>query len=70
MIVGILYLIATIGIGIVVVWSLKNDDVPLGGKTTGVLAMRETEPSPKDAARGSRRRADGGQPTDGGHGRP
>ncbi len=44
MVVGLLFLIATIGIGVIVMWSLKNDDVPLGGKTTGLLAIRQTLP--------------------------
>lgn len=41
---GFIFLLAIIGIGIVILWVRKNDKVPLDGETSGLLAMR-TAPS-------------------------
>ena len=40
---SVLYLFALIGIVIVVLWSVRNDRVPMNGRTRGLLAMREPE---------------------------
>ena len=43
---SILFLLAVIGIVVVVAWSVMNDNVPSNGKTRGLLAMRETPIEP------------------------
>ena len=36
---GFIFLLAIIGVGIVILWARRNDKVPLDGLTTGLLAM-------------------------------
>jgi len=38
---GFVFLMAIIGIGLVILWARRNDKVPLNGATTGLLAMTE-----------------------------
>ena len=38
---SILFLLAVVGIVVVVAWSVANDGVPLRGRTRGLLAMRD-----------------------------
>jgi hypothetical protein len=38
---SVLFLLAVVGIVVVVAWSVVNDRVPPNGKTRGLLAMRE-----------------------------
>jgi len=38
---GVLFLLAVIGIVVVVAWSVMNDRVPFDGRTRGLLAMRD-----------------------------
>lgn len=50
---GFIFLLAIIGIGIVILWAKRNDKIPPGGETTGLLAMRkprhERKPTPPPA---------------------
>jgi len=41
---SVLFLLAVIGIVVVVAWSVMNDRIPSNGKTRGLLAMREEAP--------------------------
>ena len=41
---SVLFLLAVVGIVVVVAWSVMNDRVPSNGKTHGLLAMREEAP--------------------------
>jgi len=36
---GFIFLLAIIGVGIVILWTRQNDKVPLDGETIGLLAM-------------------------------
>ena len=36
---GFIFLLAIIGIGMVILWARRNDKVPLDGETSGLLAM-------------------------------
>ncbi|MCG8693436.1 MAG: hypothetical protein MI806_19710 [Minwuiales bacterium] len=45
---GLLFLAAIIGVAVVLIWSLKNDNVPNDGKTTGLLAMKEPDEPAQD----------------------
>jgi len=40
---SIFFLLALIGIVVVVVWSVRNDRIPMNGRTRGLLAMRDAE---------------------------
>src|SRR5262249_7588325 len=42
---SVLFLLAVIGIVVVVTWSVMNDRVPFDGRTRGLLAMREAAPA-------------------------
>ena len=42
---GILFLIALIGIFVVVMWEITNDRVGLTGETRGLLRMRKERPA-------------------------
>jgi len=42
---SILFLVAVIGIVVVVAWSVMNDRVPFDGRTRGLLAMRDDAPA-------------------------
>lgn len=37
---GFIFLLAIIGVGMVISWARRNDKVPLDGETSGLLAMR------------------------------
>jgi hypothetical protein len=39
---GILFLFALIGVFVVVIWEITNDQVGLTGETRGLLRLRET----------------------------
>ena len=41
---SLLFLLAIIGIVVVVAWSVINDRVPFDGRTRGLLAMRDDAP--------------------------
>lgn len=47
---GFIFLLSIIGIGVVILWSKRNDKVLPDGETTGLLAMgtprHEQKPSP------------------------
>jgi hypothetical protein len=45
---GILFLIALIGILIVVMWEITNDRVDLAGETRGLLRMRKERPTARN----------------------
>ena len=45
---GLLFLAAIIAVAVVLIWSLKNDNVPNDGKTTGLLAMKEPDEPAQD----------------------
>ena len=40
---GIFFFCALVGIVVVVIWSVRNDRVPMNGRTRGLLAMRDAE---------------------------
>lgn len=42
---SVLFLLAVVGIVVVVAWSVMNDRVPLNGRTHGLLAMRDETPT-------------------------
>ena len=42
---SVLFLLAIIGIIVVVAWSVMNDRVPFDGRTRGLLAMRDEVPA-------------------------
>ena len=42
---SVLFLLAVIGIVVVITWSVMNDRVPLNGRTHGLLAMRDETPA-------------------------
>ncbi len=42
---SVLFLLAVVGIVVVVAWSVMNDRVPLNGRTRGLLAMRDEAPA-------------------------
>lgn len=50
---GALFLVSVIGLFVIVAWSLANDRVPPGGRTTGILAMPDpnADPDPPDRRR-------------------
>ena len=37
---GFIFLLAIIGVGMVILWARRNDKVPLEGETSGLLAMK------------------------------
>jgi len=39
---GVYFLLAIIGVGIIIVWYIQNDNVPPGQPTRGLLRMRES----------------------------
>jgi hypothetical protein len=45
---GILFLIALIGILVVVMWEIINDRVDLTGETRGLLRMRKERPAARN----------------------
>lgn len=42
---GVTFLLSIVIVGIIIFWSWKNDHVPIDGKTSGILAMRDPEPN-------------------------
>lgn len=50
---GFIFLLSIIGIGVVILWTKRNDKVPPHGETTGLLAMtppgHERKPTPPPA---------------------
>jgi hypothetical protein len=43
---GLAFLLAIIGVGLVILWARKNDKVPLDGETGGLLAMAKGKARP------------------------
>ena len=44
---GSVFLLAIIGVGIVILWARRNDKVPPDGLTTGLLAMTQPKQGPR-----------------------
>jgi hypothetical protein len=42
---GIIFLVALIGVLVVVMWEITNDRVDLSGETRGLLRMRKEQPT-------------------------
>jgi len=62
---GFVFLLAIIGVGIVILWARRNDKVGLGEETTGLLAMtNEARKAPAKPRRGPLPRQDMDKPTD------
>ncbi len=41
--VGFFFVVAIVGVGLVILWSMQNDKLPPGARTTGVLAMKHPD---------------------------
>jgi hypothetical protein len=55
---SLLFLLAVIGIIVVVAWSVMNDRVPFDGRTRGPLAMRDDAPAEPSVSQSEDRRKD------------
>jgi hypothetical protein len=65
---GLFFLLSVISVGLVVFWFIRNDRVPPGGPTSGLLAMRDERSGKADKSfRPSARRFGHGRRHETGH---